>query len=67
LFIEGETQESIDKAKMEITRILTEELHAEKTKYTGRPGGGRYNVLALTGGSSGGGLGGRNLAITGSR
>jgi len=61
LFIEGKTQESIDKAKMEITRILTEEIHNLKTKFQ-KPGSrGRYDVLALTG--SGSGPGGRNLAI----
>ena len=66
LFIEGKTQESIDKAKMEITRILTEEIHKEKTTYSTRPGArGRYNVLSLTGGGSG--PSGRNLALTGGR
>lgn len=62
LFIEGKTQDSIDRAKMEITRILKEEIHREKTTYTGRANPGRYNVLSLTSGGSG--PSGRNLALT---
>ena len=52
LFIEGKTEAAVAKAKVEITKILRQELHREATTYTPaqqrQPG--RYKVLAITGG-----------------
>eukprot|EP00053_Salpingoeca_punica_P017499 m.168720 g.168720 ORF g.168720 m.168720 type:complete len:1042 (+) comp17223_c0_seq1:2720-5845(+) len=52
VFIEGKTQQIVDKAKAHIESILREELHRQATTYTtqnNRAAGGRYKVLAITG------------------